>query len=186
MGRLSTKLVLAAISGVVVQFALHGALLDFFDSDVYSYGVPGLAFALAVLFPYLKKDRFAILRGIGLILVATGSFAAAMIAALAVPNIDSGGLFDIDWWVLVPGVFAGSVVGAIIVLVGTPLVAPLAWTNRFLWYGIPASLVAGLPFVLDAMVSNYFQDDSLFVTILPYAIWHVTIAMVIHFACVRK
>lgn len=186
MRKLSTKLALAAISGVVVQFVLNVEILDFFDSYAFFYGMPGLAFALAVLFPYLRKDRFAILRGIGLIFVAIGSFSAALTVALSVPSIDSGGLFDIDWRVFVPGVFVGSVVGAIIVLIGTSLVAPLAWTNRFLWYGLPASIVAGLPFILDSIVSEYVQGDSPFVTILPHSIWHVTMAMVIHFACVRK
>ncbi len=180
MVALPIKIILAVISGTAVYALQSPEIPGVLDNFTVFFGVGGSAFALGVLFPYLKRDRLIFWRGAGLLLLAVAAWAAAYYSAISVPSFWSLGLAQMDWRVLVPGVFVGSVVGASIVLIGAPKIATSQWIYRYLWYGVPASIVAGIPFLLMSMIDERVDEIIHWWNAMPYCLWHMTIAGILH------
>ena len=179
-------MLLAATSGAVVWGLWSVDSSSDFDNFISFFGIGGAAFAICVLFPHIRWDRFVYWRAVGVILLSITAWIAAYNATIATPSFWTLGLSDVDWRELVPRVFVGSVVGAVIVLVGTPLIAGLNWSSRYLQIGVPAALLAGAPFVLTSMIDEEFRNLAEWWGIVQYSIWHMTMAGVLHIVSSEK
>ena len=159
------KITVAAISGLccglVYQFGVMDEVLD----PVAGLFLLGFLFAAGVLFPYLSRDRSAWPRGISLIGISMLSFSCAieLVSTVSGPYI-----------VTTTGFVAGSVVGAAIVLTGAMFIIPLRRSVALVLAGIPAAIIGGLAFsLIDAPLPGLP---------LPFAIWHLLMAVAIYIA----
>ena len=131
MIRLHYKLLLAAASGTACGFIylfIDGEPGGAFPSWHWAVSiiVPGTLFGTAVLFPYLRRDRWLYLRAIGLIAISTFSYRSAIVVA-----VDSN-------------ILDASVVGAGIVVLGAMIIAPLRLTFAHIVTGLSAGVVPGI------------------------------------------
>ncbi len=129
------------------------------------YGLPGLLFAVGVLFPYLRRDKFFWYRCLGLIAISVLSYYSAMNFGIGL-----GG-----WGAFGPapaGFMTGSVVGATIALTGARLLIPLKHSVGLVVTGLVAAIIGGFGFVL-------FGDDRLY---LAFVLWHSVMTLAIYSA----
>jgi hypothetical protein len=147
------RLVLAVVSGMCVSWVFEDEHL------LLIYGGGGALFATGVLFPHLKLDKSFWYRGLGLVVVASLSFFAALEVAEEYCDMFCGN----------PGYMPASLVGAFIVLAGARFIVPLKGSFQLVIVGLPAAVIGGLVFeLLDAE------------RWLPFAAWHCVMALAIH------
>lgn len=168
------KVVIAAISGLCC-FAVY---------DIPSGKMPGsnpgfqllifcalvgVPFSAGVLFPYLRREKWSILRAIALVFVSGFSFVFAI--AVIAP-------FWGDVWDQVREkrlLVSGSLVGAAIVLTGARYLIPLKNLSALLIVGLIAAIPGGLIFAA-------LQHGQLY---MAFMVWHVLMAISIHVAETR-
>jgi len=127
----------------------------------------GLPFSAGVLFPYLRHEKWMLLRGAALVLISGLSFQSAIAVVAA--------SYGKTWSWGSPGIMlfvAASLVGAGIVLTGARYVIPLNNFSTQLIVGLIAAIPGGLIFAALAEEQWY----------LAFAAWHVLMAASIHFA----
>ncbi len=172
-----TKLVLAAASGALVPLSVQ--VYDRLTASnewlewLFGFGLPGALFAVAVLWPYLDRDRSFYLRGVALIGASVLSYWCANQTAIEFADISFGmfgphGSVGWDAWV------AASLVGAVIILLAAKLIIPLRWSLVYLLLGLLASVLGGLIF-------HWSEDADWPQILIAYALWHSLVCAAIHF-----
>ncbi len=169
------KLVLAAVSGALVSLSdivcewlpVSNEWLDW----LLGYGVPGTLFAVAVLWPYLKRDRSFYFRGAALIASSVLSYWCAYQTAMELgwDGPTSRWEFEGDFFII------ASFFGVVIVLLAVKLLIPLRWSLVYVLLGLVASVLGGLVFVW------FSNDESWLASMIPYALWHSIVCAAIHF-----
>ncbi|MDH5741330.1 MAG: hypothetical protein OEY77_13495 [Nitrospira sp.] len=174
------KYTLAFISGVACfgvfasfgEFASPWGEPDTILVALGLYGMSGLLFTLGVLLPYLRRDRWILVRGFALVAVSTLSYrcAAYVVHALS-------GSAEVP---TVVDLIAASSVGALIVILGAKLVIPLNHPRQLVVSGSVAAVLGGLAFSATPL----FLATPLFHSgvVLAYGAWHMLMAAAIHFS----
>jgi len=158
-------LVFANSSQSLFTLSLERHSLDFGSGSLPSLALLGLLFAGGVLFPYLRRDRFLLLRAVGLVVISSISFKSAL----------SFGLPIGIWGFLGPataGLITASVIGAAIALIGARLLIPLKKSVELLATGLAAAFIGGLGFVL-------VEEQRL---CLAFVLWHSLMTLAIYTA----
>ena len=162
------KIVLAAISGFLAWFYFLFYLSSGVGfSEVIAYGLPGMFFAIGVMFPYLDQAAFTWLRRLGLIVLCAISFWSAIKVALQLATWEIGPQFGILAYV------SASLVGTVIVLTGARLIIPLSRTLALTLSGLVAAIVGGLVCSLAEPLDFGW---------IAFPIWHSLMAAAIHVA----
>lgn len=166
-GELLRKLVLAGASGLLCYVVYYFGFDGFWPEPLF-YSVSGAIFAGGVLFPYLRYDRSVWYRGLGLIVISTLSYWAAIETADRTTAL----AFSVD----TRAFLAASVVGAFIVFTGARFITPLNRSISLLVAGFSAAIVGGLAFALVQELDNHFSMS------LAFLAWHSLMAVSIHLA----
>ena len=169
------KLVLAAASGALIM--VHAVVHDWLPTSnkwldwLLGYGVPGTLFAVAVLWPYLKRDRSFYFRGAALIASSVLSYWCAV-----QPVVDAAWKGPSPRWDFEGDIYIiGSFFGVAIVLLAVKLIIPLRWSLVYVLLGLIASVLGGLVFVWLS------DEDSWLIGMIVYALWHSIVCAAIHF-----
>jgi len=161
--RLWIKIVFAAASGLCTAEVLDGA-----DIGLPVFALAGLLFAVGVFLPHLRRDRFVVYRGMGLLLVSVISFVCAFDTAALLAGSTPG----VPWLMYV----AASLVGAAVVLFGAHLLIPLKHSDTLAVTGCASAIAGGFGF--EMLGAHSFA--------LPFILWHVLMALAIHTAEARN
>ena len=169
---LKYKIVIAALSGLVC-FAIYdipSGKLPGGDSPfgfLFYCALMGLPFSAGVLFPYLHRKTWIVLKGITLVFVSGLSFVFALLVVFAAHGA--------TWTWGSPGkliLVAASLVGTSVVLTGARYVIPLSYLPGLLTAGVFAAIPGGLIFGV--------LDDAQWY--LAFMTWNGLIATSIHIA----
>jgi hypothetical protein len=172
-----TKLVLAAVSGALVSLFGNEIVYEWIPESnewlgwLFQYGLTGALFAIAVLWPYLKRDRSFYFRGAALIASSVLSYWCATETAA---GSTWPGLLSWRWDFAGDAWITASFIGVAIVMLAVKLIIPMRWSLVYLLLGLLASVPGGLVFV-------WFYEDSWPGDMIPYALWHSIVCAAIHF-----
>lgn len=172
--RLDVKLVLAAISGVLVGLIAmqDGEDIGWLASFFYFYGVSGALFAISILWPYLHGDVRFLPKAFALVGASVLSFWLALHTPDHVPGIPEFGSSGAMQFIV------ASIIGAGVVFAAAKYVVPFNWSIRYLSIGLIAAIVGGWAF--DALMNTPVLDIA-----ASFIAWHCIVCAGLHFGTRR-